>query len=183
MGRVVRCVFRWGWLRLRRECFLSRCFARGIYERRRRECCRKWRQEIMKRTERIVSYQKPSTGYWVIPTEKGDFHLAQGLIPVMTQRELASFTSPEEFRATSMKGYMNVLSAEQSLVLTGRKPEEVAEIIRYINETPSFVWRLNSKPRSVDERVAWFVADSDGAYFDCYWDDSLRDASLGVRVV
>ena len=209
----------------------------------------------MKRTERIVSYQKPSTGYWVIPTEKGDFHLAQGLIPVMTQRELASFTSPEEFRATSMKGYMNVLSAlydlrntgsdaedamlfvrnamrtafpntltriiytpkgkdtiihgyktpeqekirvnfvgedgditkvlsaEQSLVLTGRKPEEVAEIIRYINETPSFVWRLNSKPRSVDERVARFNANSNRAVFDCYGVDSVRYASLGVRVV
>ena len=28
-------------------------------------------------TEKVVSYQKPSTGYWVIPTENGDLHLAQ----------------------------------------------------------------------------------------------------------
>ncbi len=208
----------------------------------------------MKPTERIVSYQKPSLGYWVIPTEKGDLHLAQELNPNMTQIELAEFTSPEGFVAMSMKGYIDVLSAlydlrntgsdarnamlfvrgamrnnfpntltrieysprgkdtiihgyktpeqekirvnfagdngditkvlsaEQSLALTGRKPEEVAKIIKYINESPAFAWRLNSKPDSVDERVARFNADSNSANFDCDWNDSFRVASLGVCV-
>lgn len=209
---------------------------------------------MMKQTERVVSFQRPSTGYWVIPTEKGDLHLAQGLLPAMNQTELAGFTSPEGFRAMSMKGYTDVLSAlydlrntgsdakdamlfvrnamrtvypntltrikytpkgkdiiihgyktpeqervrvnfvdddgditkvlsaEQSLALTGRKPEEVAEIIKYINETPGFVWRLNSKPHSVDERVAGFGTGSGRAGFDCYRGGSNRYASLGVRV-
>jgi len=208
----------------------------------------------MKSTERIVSYQKPSLGYWVIPTEKGDLHLAQELLPPMNQSELAGFISPEGFRAMSMEGYMDVLSAlydlrntgndaknamlfvrdamrsnfpntltriryapkgkdtvihgyktpeqkkrrvtfvgedgditkvlsaEQSLALTGRKPEEAAEIIRYINETPAFIWRLNSKPQSIDERVAGFIAGSGGASLDCDRDVSDRVASLGVRV-
>jgi len=206
------------------------------------------------KTERVVSYQKPSLGCWVIPSEKGDFYLAQELNPAMTQSELAGFASPEGFRAMSMKGYMDVLSAlyelrntgsdaksamlfvrnamrtsfpstltrvkynlkgkdtiihgyktpeqekiridfigengditqvlslEQSLALTGRKPEETAEIMRYINETPAFVWRLNSKPQSVDERVAWFCAGSVWAGFGCGRSGSDRSASLGVRV-
>jgi hypothetical protein len=209
----------------------------------------------MKPTERIISYQKPSLGYWVIPTEKGDLHLAQELNPAMTQEELAGFTSPEGFRARSMKDYMNVfsavydlrntgndarnamlfvrkairaalpntltrirynpkgkdtiihgyktseeekirvdfvgndgditkvLSAEQSLALTGRKPEEVAEIINYINESPAFAWRLHSKPQSIDERVARFDADSGRAYLDCVRGPDDSDSSLGVRLV
>ena len=207
-------------------------------------------------TEKVVSYQKPSTGYWVIPTENGDLHLAQELIPAMTQDNLATFVSPEGFRALSMKDYVGkafaglydlrnkgsdaesamqfvrstlrnkfpntltrirytpsgkdkvihnygtpdhktigvnfvgddgditeVLSLKACLALTGRKPEEVAEIMRYINGTDSFMWRLNSKPSSVDERVAWFGAGSDRAVLYCDRDPTYSDSSLGVRFV
>lgn len=58
---------------------------------------------------------------------------------------------------------VEVLTPEASLALTGRSPEEVAELMQYINGTPTYVWRLTAKPESVDERVAGFDANPGGA--------------------
>ena len=204
-------------------------------------------------TERVVSYVTPSTGYWVIPSEQGDFHLAQALIPAMTQADAIKHSSPEGFRALDVPAYMQLfkamydlkdkggdvekarefvqatmrnrfpntltsvkyasrgkdtvvhnyeegsskkiranivgedglitdcLSLEASLALTGKKPAEVAEIMSYLNKTPAYIWRVNSKPTSVDERVVWFIANSDGASLNCDRNPSFRNGSLGVR--
>ena len=204
-------------------------------------------------TERVVSYTNPSTGYWVIPSEKQIWHLAGTLNPSMTQDELAKYSSQEGFHALSVpdhfelfqamydlrnnggeiekarrfvKGSMrnnflntltrlqyaskgkdkiihnyktsserklktglvgadglvkDVLSLEVSLALTGKKPEEIEEILSYINKTPAYIWRVNSKPSETDERVAWFDAGSDGAGLYCVRYPSYRDGSLGVR--
>jgi hypothetical protein len=77
-----------------------------------------------------------------------------------------------------------VLSQEASLALTGKKPEEVAEVMSYLNQqTPAYLWRVNSKPSQIDERVAWFDSGSSGAYLYCSGDPTDRVDSLRVRVV
>jgi len=60
---------------------------------------------------------------------------------------------------------------------------KIKAIYNWINETDTWIWRLNEKPKSVDERVAWFIADSDRAYLNCNWDPDSSNSSLGVRVV
>lgn len=76
----------------------------------------------------------------------------------------------------------DVLSLEACLALTGSKPEEVEQIMEYINGTPSWAWRLNSKPTERVERVAGFVVDPLGASFYCDWLPDSVYPSLGVRV-
>ncbi|MBU2639760.1 MAG: hypothetical protein KKG75_03580 [Nanoarchaeota archaeon] len=204
-------------------------------------------------TERVVSYVEPSTGYWVIPSEKGDIALAQNLLPSMTQEQAARYTHEERFHPMSVPehfelignlyllretggevedarqflrtalrndfpltltrlsyqpqendriihGYgtdapiehqvdlvgdsgnvLEVLSQEDSLALTGKTPEEVAELMQYINGTPAYVWRLGKKPQSVDERVAGFIADSSRALLSCVRYPRVSRASLGVK--
>lgn len=76
-----------------------------------------------------------------------------------------------------------VLSLKACLALTGRKPEEVSEIMHFINNTPAHIWRANSKPDSFSEYVAWFVADSCWAGLDCLGSPSDAIASLGGKFV
>lgn len=73
-----------------------------------------------------------------------------------------------------------VLSSEASLALTGKKPEEVEELLRYIDNTPTFVLRLNSKPSAKDERAVAFYAGSGGALLLCYRDPRGSYSWLGV---
>jgi len=205
-------------------------------------------------TERVVQYATPSP-YWVIPSEKGDFHLSQNLLPAMTQAESAKYISPEGYQTLALPGHIelfgavkdlsdkggdveqarqflqtalrnnfpntqtrvrymprgkdkiihnygresqkiilanligedgrlsSVLSLDASLALTGRKPEEVEEIISYINKTPAYFWRVTSKPAQKDERVVGFDAGSGGAGLSCYRFPGDRGVSLGVRFV
>lgn len=71
----------------------------------------------------------------------------------------------------------NVLEA---LVLTN-DVDEVKKVLNWINETPVWIWRLNNKPKDVDERVARFVASDDRAGLSCNWGPSYLGSSLGVR--
>ena len=58
--------------------------------------------------------------------------------------------------------------------------QEIKNIYNWINETDTYIWRINSKPNKVDERVARFGADSDRADLDCYRYPDGRYPSLGV---
>ncbi|MEK6850040.1 MAG: hypothetical protein AABX85_00515 [Nanoarchaeota archaeon] len=75
-----------------------------------------------------------------------------------------------------------VLSLESSLALTGKKPEEVNTIMSYLNNTVNYVWRVNSKPSNVDERVVRLDAYSDRFGLNCYRVPQDAGASFGVRV-
>ncbi len=59
---------------------------------------------------------------------------------------------------------------------------QIKQVYNWINQTPTWIWRLNSKPGSIDERVAWFSALSDGAGLVCDRRPQGSDASLGVFV-
>jgi hypothetical protein len=94
--------------------------------------------------------------------------------------------SPSKIRVKFVgeDGLVNeVLSQEASLALTGKKPEEVAEVMSYLNQTPAYLWRVNSKPSQIDERVARFYSDSIRAGLYGGRDPAYRYDSLGVRVV
>jgi len=72
---------------------------------------------------------------------------------------------------------------ELETLLGTRNKQEVIDVFSWLNETPTYLWRLNSRPDKLDERVAGFGANSGGADLGCcgYPSDSL--SSLGVRMV
>jgi hypothetical protein len=78
-----------------------------------------------------------------------------------------------------------VLSLEQSLALTGKSPQMVANIMSYINETRGHAWRAYhaQRPVSVDEKVVGLGANSCGFNLGCFWDPQDARASFGVRFV
>ena len=57
---------------------------------------------------------------------------------------------------------------------------EINEVYNWITGKDAYIWRLNLKPKSLDERVAGFVAYSDWTVLVCSWNPSITDASLGV---
>ncbi len=61
--------------------------------------------------------------------------------------------------------------------------QEIKDIYNWINGTDTYIWRINSKPNKVDERITRFDAVSDRADLDCDWDPAYRDPSLGVCVM
>ncbi|MFA5174463.1 MAG: hypothetical protein WC438_04755 [Candidatus Pacearchaeota archaeon] len=60
---------------------------------------------------------------------------------------------------------------------------KINSVYQWINQTNAYLWRLNEKPKNVDERVARFDASSGGVNLYCYWGPEYADASLGVRLV
>jgi len=59
--------------------------------------------------------------------------------------------------------------------------QEINEVYKWIANVPAYLWRVNSKPNSIDERVARFGADSDRVNLDCYGSPQYVNPSLGVR--
>ena len=59
--------------------------------------------------------------------------------------------------------------------------QEINQIYKWITGVPAYLWRLNSKPKNLDERVARFDAGSDWAGLGCYRDPLGCYESLGVR--
>jgi hypothetical protein len=58
---------------------------------------------------------------------------------------------------------------------------EINSVYQWLNQTNAYIWRLNNKPKQVDERVAWFDAGSGGAGLDCGGGPADTGAGLGVR--
>ena len=70
----------------------------------------------------------------------------------------------------------------QSLLGTKSPIDKIKNVFSWLNETPVYIWRLNDKPETIDERVARFGADSGWADLGCDGNPSGSSASLGVRV-
>ena len=66
------------------------------------------------------------------------------------------------------------------VLLGTRDISEISAVYKWLNQTPAWIWRLNEKPKKVDERVARFSAGSVRAYFVCGSYPACCDASLGV---
>ena len=60
--------------------------------------------------------------------------------------------------------------------------DEIKSVYNWINQTPTWIWRVNKNPENIDERVARFGAYSDRVGLNCNWDPANSDASLGVRI-
>ncbi len=75
----------------------------------------------------------------------------------------------------------NAQAPLQALLSTQQSPQEIAQVYNWFRGKPSYLWRLKSRPKSADERVAGFFADSDRSDFDCRWVHGLSDSSFGVR--
>ena len=61
--------------------------------------------------------------------------------------------------------------------------DEINSVYHWLNQTNVYLWRLNSKPENIDERVAGFSADSDWASLFCVRYPECSDSSLGVQIV
>ncbi len=75
----------------------------------------------------------------------------------------------------------NAQAPLQALLSTQQSPQEIAQFYNWFRGKPSYLWRLNNRPESVDERVARFIASSGRSNFDCFWVHGDSDSSLGVR--
>lgn len=71
----------------------------------------------------------------------------------------------------------------QSLLGTRDSIVKINGVINWLNDTSSYIWRVNRKPDAVDERVAGFNAYSGMAGPDCSADPLYWNVSLGVRFV
>lgn len=60
---------------------------------------------------------------------------------------------------------------------------EVGKVLQFINGTPIWIWRVNSRPREVATRVVRLYANSDGVDLDCNWDPQGSNPAFGVRRV
>jgi len=75
----------------------------------------------------------------------------------------------------------NAGAALQALLGTQQSPQKIDQVYRWFRNTAAYLLRVNSRPRSVDERVAGFFADSDEADLYCRVGLLFSVASLGVR--
>lgn len=74
------------------------------------------------------------------------------------------------------------VSLYQKLLGTDSSLDKIKGVFNWLNGTDTYIWRLNSKPKGLDERIARFYASSYRAYLDCYGDPSYTIDGLGVRI-
>jgi len=92
--------------------------------------------------------------------------------------------SPVERKAriVGLDGNVNdALSIPGSKALTGKTPEQFAELMDYVNGTPAYIWRVNDKPSSNHERIVWLDADSSWAGVVACWDPRGGGPRLGGK--
>lgn len=59
---------------------------------------------------------------------------------------------------------------------------KIRNVFKWINKTDTYLWRLNSKPKRIDERVTRFGAVDDAAYLYCGANPGGSSPTLGVRL-
>ncbi len=75
----------------------------------------------------------------------------------------------------------NAQAPLQALLSTKQSPQEIAQVYNWFRDKPSYLWRLNNRPKRVGERVAGFFAGSGWSSFGCDRDLGDSDSSFGVR--
>ena len=90
----------------------------------------------------------------------------------------SNFVGPDGFIA---KPETNAGAAPQALLGTQQSLQEINHVYRWFRNTDAYIWRINSIPKSVDERVARFNAGSGRADLYCSEGPRVSVASLGVR--
>jgi hypothetical protein len=83
---------------------------------------------------------------------------------------------PDRFVDTNDSNVLNALLLDKDIA-------RVNSVFNFLNGTNAYIWRLNSKPKKTDERVARFFAYSDWAYLGCDWDPDITNSCLGVFAV
>ena len=58
---------------------------------------------------------------------------------------------------------------------------KIVKVYKWLTGVPLYIWRVNSKPDRMDQRVAWFGAGSGGAVLGCDRAAESRNASLRAR--
>jgi hypothetical protein len=87
------------------------------------------------------------------------------------------FITPDEWikETKKPKSYQTLLDTSDSI-------QDINSLFKWLNGTDTKAWKLNSKPKSIDERVARFYAYSDGSVLYCGGNSTYANASLGVRL-
>ncbi len=93
--------------------------------------------------------------------------------------ELDSFIGPDGYIT-----HQSTTNAEQplkALLDTKQSMQEINQAYKWLTNVGDYIWRMNSKIEDKVDSVAWFVADSDRAYFNCARDNSYSYEGLGMR--
>ena len=75
----------------------------------------------------------------------------------------------------------NVKEPLQALLGTRQSLQKINNIYKWLVGGNLYLSRVNETPKKSLETVSGFVANSDGAIFDCDWDPADLNAGLGVR--
>ncbi len=70
----------------------------------------------------------------------------------------------------------------QKLLGTSDETSGVLDVFKWLNGTDTYIYRVNARPATVDERVAGFGADSVWVGLGCYGVPANSGAGLGVRL-
>jgi hypothetical protein len=93
----------------------------------------------------------------------------------------------EYFKEVDLVGHIGKINLEDNNVLKAllltNNFEEVNEIFKWINNTPTYIWRLNLKPEKTEEIVGGFTANFDRADLYCNRDPSNANDSLGYALL
>mgnify|MGYP001604238115 CR=1 FL=1 len=68
----------------------------------------------------------------------------------------------------------------KALLQTNDSVQEINTVVQWLTGVPAYMYRLNNRPQSLDERVARFNANSDRANLNCNRNADNRNASLGI---
>ncbi|MEN9625968.1 MAG: hypothetical protein RL557_296 [archaeon] len=65
-------------------------------------------------------------------------------------------------------------------ILGAKDVQKINAVSQYLNGTPTYLWRVNAKPKQKDERVARFYADGDWLDLYCVRRVDIEDAAFRV---
>ena len=89
------------------------------------------------------------------------------------------FIGPDGYITNKKTG--NVIKPLQALLNTKQSIQEINNAYKWLTDVDTYLWRINSKPGNIYERIARFSIDSGRAYLYCGRNPEYSYSSLGVR--
>ena len=109
------------------------------------------------------------------PKGKSDQIIHNPGLPTQYSNRL-NFVSPDEWTKGSAR------AKDYKVLLGANSPDEVDEVFGWTTGKRSYLWKVNHKPASVDERVVRLDADSVRFYLNCSRNPQFAFASFGVSL-
>ena len=122
-------------------------------------------------------------GNWLMTLSSVRYNPRGKGIVIHDYNQASQYEIPADFMGddgyiTNVSGMKEPLNA---LLGVNHDVDKINDVYKWLTDMDTYIFRVNSTPSKIDERVVRFNADSDGSRLYCFRDPQYSNFTLGVR--